>query len=412
MKKTIVAAVLALSSMTVLAADYYIVLPVKGRTGESPAIQVALAAGSPPAGIAGQPYAGFDFRPLLMVTGDPNFAPANVRWAVVRGALPAGLTLGADGLLQGTPTAASTATFEVRATYKTRNGAQSYQVLVAALTVSLDPSVLPPAMVGAPYSFSLRDKLQVSGDASYSADGVAWSILSGALPPGLVLQADGVVAGTPTAVTSAVFRAQALYKGQPATQSYAIQATSRPARFDASRLVGWTAPITLAQANTALDAAGLVWTVNARPAGYTGQTLRLNTSVASLPTDAYVEIVSTTNSAWVMLESEDGTTNGVALDGPGCTRNSTFVATCTSNSAGNWANSRFGLRYEKSSAKVTIYRNGAQVYQQTGVPGQLVRLRVQDRDAPVNASSRTYTLFNSPASWAYAPAGVQPFGMD
>jgi len=412
MKKTILAAVLALTSVTALAADYYIVLPVKGRTGGAAAIQVALAVGNPPAGIAGQPYPGFDFRQLLLVTGDPNFAPANVRWTVVGGALPAGLTLGADGTLQGTPTAAGTATFEVRATYKTREGAQSYQIFVMALTVTLGSAVPPPAMVGTPYSFSLRDNLQVSGDASYSADGVAWSILSGALPPGLALQADGVVAGTPTAVTSAVFRAQALYKGQPATQSYTIQSASRPARFDASRLVGWTAPITLAQANAALDAAGLVWTVSARPAGYTGQTLRMNTNVASVPNDAYVEVVSTTKSAWLLLESEDGTTNGIALDGPGCNRNSTYVASCTANTAGDWANSRLGLRYEKAAGRVTIYRNGAQVYQQTGVPGQLLRLRVQDRDVPVNASSRTYTLFNDPASWSFAPAGAQPFGMD
>lgn len=412
MKKSVLAALLVTLGASALATDFYVVVPLKGRHGIADNIQVALATATLPAGIAGQPYAGFNFNSLLQVTGDPSFSLSGVQWAVVAGALPAGLTLGADGTLSGTPTAAGTASFQVSATYKTRNGSQTYQVVVTAITVTLGGAAPPAAMVGTPYSFSLPDHLQVQGDPAFDSSTVTWSITGGALPAGLTLQGNGVVAGTPTAVSNAAFTAQALYKGQPASQAYTIQTASRPARLDASRLVGWATPLTLAQTNSALDATGLVWTVNARPAGHTGQSLGIFANVVSVPNDAYVEVVSSTNAAWILIESDDGTSNGIALDGPGCNRNSAYVASCTSNTAGGWGNSRIGVRYEKSAARVTFYRNGAQVYQQTGVTNPLQRLRLQDRDSPVNSNARTYTVYNTAAGWKFAPAGVQPFGMD
>lgn len=124
---TILAATL---SSSVLASDYYVVVPVKNRVGTQQ-IQVALATASVPSGIAGSAYTGFDFNQALQVTGDANFSPAGVTWSVTGGALPAGLSLSSGGLLTGAPTTAGTYSFTLTATYKTVGGTQSYSLVVS-----------------------------------------------------------------------------------------------------------------------------------------------------------------------------------------------------------------------------------------------------------------------------------------
>jgi len=129
-QSAILAAALA-ASLPALATDFYVVVPVKNRTGTAPSVAVELSPYSLTAGQVGQAYAGFDFNQVLRVTGDPAFAPGRVRWALAAGALPQGLALGANGLLSGTPAGAGTARFEVTATYGAKSGAQAYEVAVA-----------------------------------------------------------------------------------------------------------------------------------------------------------------------------------------------------------------------------------------------------------------------------------------
>lgn len=82
-------------------------------------------AATPPSGTLGSPYS-YTFTS----SGDPV-----VTYSVSSGALPAGLTLAADGSLTGTPTAAETSTFEVTAT----NDAGSATTQV---TVTIDPAAV------------------------------------------------------------------------------------------------------------------------------------------------------------------------------------------------------------------------------------------------------------------------------
>lgn len=129
--KAIAAAGLFAVSASAFSANYYVVVPVPNHKAGTGNILVTLGGYSLPSGMAGQGYPGFDFNTLLQVLGDPSYNPAQVHWSVASGALPAGMSLTSDGKLTGTPTAATTATFQVLATYKTKAGEQSYQLFIA-----------------------------------------------------------------------------------------------------------------------------------------------------------------------------------------------------------------------------------------------------------------------------------------
>lgn len=131
MKKTILAVALAIASMAALAAEYYVVVPVKGRTAAAPVITLALNNVALPSGMVSQPYAGFSFANALQVSGDPSYAGTGVAWSITGGALPAGLTLSATGALSGTPTAVATnQSFQLQATYKGVSQSNTYSLSV------------------------------------------------------------------------------------------------------------------------------------------------------------------------------------------------------------------------------------------------------------------------------------------
>lgn len=137
-KKTIIAALLA-ASLPALASEYFVVVPVKGKTATTGAsnIRVGLNPSSMPAAEVGSAYS-YNFNQNLSVTGDAQYTGVGVTWAVAQGSLPAGLTLdSATGVLKGTPTVAGASSFSVSATYKTKAGQQSYQVTVATFNVML-----------------------------------------------------------------------------------------------------------------------------------------------------------------------------------------------------------------------------------------------------------------------------------
>jgi hypothetical protein len=200
------------------------VVPAPNKLPSAGNIMLSLSGYSLPAGMVGYAYAGFDFNAALQVLGDPSYRHADVRWSVVGGALPAGLSLGPDGKLTGTPTAAGTSSFQVLASYKTKAGEQSYQVVVTDLSVSLAAATPPTGVVGVAYAgFDLKPLVAVAGDTTYggAGSGVTWSVVSGALPAGLILDGtQGVISGTPTASESAPVNIQAaLRESWPASRT-------------------------------------------------------------------------------------------------------------------------------------------------------------------------------------------------
>ncbi|WP_080416053.1 Ig domain-containing protein [Burkholderia ubonensis] len=222
LKAALVSALVGASAST-FAATYYVVVPVPNRTVSTGDISVALTGYTLPAGVIGRAYPGFDFNSLLSVTGDPSYTGYGVRWSVVSGTLPSGLTLSAAGKLTGTPTASSNSSFQVMAAYKTKAGQQSYQVLVADVSVVLaGDSSMPAGVQGAQYSYDLKPRLTVSGDPQYTPSQVSWSVASGMLPSGLRLNSDGTITGVPDTEGTYPFSIKASYLTKSGQQSYQV----------------------------------------------------------------------------------------------------------------------------------------------------------------------------------------------
>ncbi|MFD1295586.1 putative Ig domain-containing protein [Lysobacter gummosus] len=124
-------------------------------------------------------------------TGSGGTAPYT--FAISAGALPAGLALNTTtGDLTGTPTAAGTFNFTVRATDNANfSGTRAYTLAVAPPTILIAPTTLTNGTVAAAYSQTITAS---GGIAPYT-----YAISAGALPAGLSLSSAGVLSGTPTA---------------------------------------------------------------------------------------------------------------------------------------------------------------------------------------------------------------------
>ncbi len=169
------------------AVDVTVTIPA-GTSTASPASQytyiaITLAPATLPDATLGAPYS-------QTLTASGGTAPYT--YAVTAGALPAGLTLSPMGVLSGTPTAGGTFNVTVTATDNVAStGSRAYTLTVAAPTITLSPTSLPAATVGAAYSQTLSAS---GGTAPYT-----YAVTAGALPAGLTLSSAGVLSGTPTA---------------------------------------------------------------------------------------------------------------------------------------------------------------------------------------------------------------------
>lgn len=141
-------------------------------------------------GIVNQPY------PLTTLTATGG-TPPYTKWSVSPG-LPNGLGFNATtGTISGTPTTASntTHTFTVTDSFSPtpQDGSRQYTLIIT-------PAPLPLTIT----TTSLRSgtQLQTYSDNVVAAGGtapLAWTVVSGALPPGLQLnQSNGAISGTPT----------------------------------------------------------------------------------------------------------------------------------------------------------------------------------------------------------------------
>lgn len=143
-------------------------------------------------------------------------------WSVANGALPAGLVLRPDGLLSGTPAAAGTFAFTVRAadSAQAANSAEQALTIVVApapLPVIVTTTRLPGGVASQPYSATLK--------ASGGSGAFTWSLAAGALPAGQTLNAaTGVISGAPAAVGTTYFTVRASDAANPA--NFANQALS------------------------------------------------------------------------------------------------------------------------------------------------------------------------------------------
>ncbi|MEN3941080.1 Ig domain-containing protein [Prosthecobacter sp. SYSU 5D2] len=109
-------------------------------------------------------------------------------WELTAGDLPAGITLGTDGVLAGTPVTAGSFSFTVQVT----DSFPAIETKAFSLTVTpyeiTSGGTLPPRGTGRPVSLPLAVS---GGSAPYS-----WSVTNGSLPEGISLTNAGVLSGT------------------------------------------------------------------------------------------------------------------------------------------------------------------------------------------------------------------------
>jgi hypothetical protein len=118
-----------------------------------------------------------------------------VVWSIASGSLPAGLTLSSStGTIAGTPTVWGTSTLSVRATdtwQAGRTDVEPLTIVVAPVALTISTTTLPTGV----YHKKYRATLIAKGGTGT----VTWSLVSGALPRGLALNAlTGEIRGTPS----------------------------------------------------------------------------------------------------------------------------------------------------------------------------------------------------------------------
>jgi large repetitive protein len=131
--------------------------------------------------VSGRPYS----LQLAATGGGPQM------WSIWAGRLPAGLTLGTNGLLSGIPTAVGNFTFIVQVAIGERSDTQTLTLAVVE-GLKIAQVTAPAAEVGRPFSMELT---ATGGEGQGT-----WSLSGGTLlPSGLSLDpATGVISGEPT----------------------------------------------------------------------------------------------------------------------------------------------------------------------------------------------------------------------
>jgi len=151
------------------------------------------------------------YSQTLQATGD-----APITWVVASGNLPNGLTLSTAGVISGTPTAAGTFNFTVKATNSDGSDTKALSIIIINPDTGypvITTTSLPNGNVGVAYSQTL---------AATSETPVTWSIESGNLPTGLTLSTAGVISGTPTTAGTFNFTVKATNNKGSSTKSLSI----------------------------------------------------------------------------------------------------------------------------------------------------------------------------------------------
>ncbi|MCC8621923.1 putative Ig domain-containing protein [Xanthomonas vesicatoria] len=233
---------------------------------------VIIAPASLPAATAGTAY-----TQNLSASG----GTAPYTFALSAGALPAGVTLSASGVLTGTPTASGSFNFTVSATDSgaPTTGSRAYTLVVAGAAVNLPATTLAPGTAGQAYSAAITPAS--GGIAPYT-----YALAAGVLPAGITVNsATGALSGTPTAPGTYNFTLTATdsTSGTPSqgSRSYALTiaapqivvapttvpgATRGTAYSQALSASGGTAPYTYAIASGVLPA-GLTLSSNGTLSG-------------------------------------------------------------------------------------------------------------------------------------------------
>ncbi|NYF90957.1 beta strand repeat-containing protein [Tunturibacter empetritectus] len=280
----------------------------------SATISLAVTAAIAPLSITSTTFAGATSTQPYTTTLSATGGTAPYTWSVT--GLPAGLTLGSNGVIAGTPTATGNFSISVTVTdsqspAKTASATISLAVTAAIAPLSITSTTFAGATSTQPYTTTLS---ATGGTAPYT-----WSVTG--LPAGLALGSNGVIAGTPTA-----------------TGNFSISVTVTDSQSPAK-----TASATISLAVTATP---LTITTSTLPSG-TESTAYSSTLQASGGTPAYTWSISTGSlPAGLTLAATTGVISGT----PSVTGTSSFTATVSDN----------GTPVQTKSVTVSITLSAAQ----------------------------------------------------
>lgn len=137
-----------------------------------------------------------------------------LRWSVISGALPPGLTMTLAGRISGVPT--SPGLFNIRVRVTDAAGAtttRAFNLRVLPIPLVIATTQLAPGEVAVVYRATLA--------ATGGTGARTWSLFSGILPDGLSLSPQGVISGVPTV---------------PGTRAFTVRVTDSTGRVDGQRL--------------------------------------------------------------------------------------------------------------------------------------------------------------------------------
>jgi hypothetical protein len=122
-----------------------------------------------------------------------------VKWSIVSGTLPSGLTLkSSTGIISGTPSSTKATTY---ITFKAADSEGDSVIKILSITVMAKPIILTTALPGSEVGASYLFNLKTSGGVTP----FTWSIKTGTLPEGLELDiTTGVISGIPAKATAAL----------------------------------------------------------------------------------------------------------------------------------------------------------------------------------------------------------------
>jgi N-acetylneuraminic acid mutarotase len=185
------------------------------------ATALVIGTGSLPDGVVGAGYTAT----LNAYGGSGNYT-----WSLNSGALPTGLSLGVGGVISGTPTTPGTFHFIVRVDDGIQFDTQQYSILVNSSSIpgalAIVTTTLPSGVQGNWYGATL--------EATGGVWPRTWSLASGALPDGLILDSGGVINGTPTVSRSFSFAVRVTDRnGTAVTQSLSLIITANSFTYDA-----------------------------------------------------------------------------------------------------------------------------------------------------------------------------------
>ena len=215
------------------------------------------------------------YNQTLSATGGTG----SLTWSLNAGSLPTGLSLTSGGAITGTPTAAGTSSFTVKATDTVTASATKALSIVVNAAVSITTSSLPADTVGIAYNQTMA--------ATGGTGALTWSISSGSLPAGLSLvAASGAITGTPTSAGTSNFTAMATDTlGANGTKALSI-VVNAPVSITISSLPADTVNIAYNQTLSATGGTGsLTWSLNAGSLP-TGLSLTSGGSITGTPTAA------------------------------------------------------------------------------------------------------------------------------